>query len=67
MSLSPLWRRAFDRAVAQILLVNSALDMQSWKLTREHSEEYICMLRQVCPGVSKSTEDIPVRATVWIL
>ena len=27
---------------------------------REHSEEYVCMLRQVCPGVSKSTEDIQV-------
>ena len=25
---------------------------------REHSGEYVCMLSQVCPGVSKSTEDI---------
>ena len=34
---------------------------------RGHSGEYVCMLSQVCPGVSKSTEDIRVRTTVWIL
>ena len=34
---------------------------------REHGGEYVCMLRKVCPGVSKSTEDIRVRTTVWVL
>ena len=34
---------------------------------REHSGEYVCMLSQACPRVSKSTEDIRVRTTVWIL
>ena len=34
---------------------------------REHSGKYVCMLRLVCPGVSKSMEDIQVRTTVWIL
>ena len=64
-TLSLLWRRVFDRAVTPVLLVNSALDVQSGKWTREHSGEYVCMLRQICPGVSKSTEDIWVRAVVW--
>ena len=33
----------------------------------EYSGEYVCMLSQICPGVSKSTEDSRVRTTVWIL
>ena len=34
---------------------------------RMNSGEYVCMLSQVCPGMSTSTEDIRVRTTVWIL